>query len=86
MKEFVCRICGEKLDGAYQLQKHRKTVHPDKIRGVGKSIKPQSAVDMILDAQKQIKEALSLITQEQAQLHDRMCILNDMEAKYKKLL
>lgn len=79
-----CSICNEQFERPYDVTKHRKEAH-----GIERS-KPKSsnksAIDMILDAQQQIKQALSKIDEERAQIQQRLLDLDTMAAKYKKLI
>lgn len=86
---YRCNTCDLRFDKPYWLMKHRKAVHPETIRrspGSKEPPKPVTAVDMFIDGQNHIKEAIKLADLELSQLHDRTNYLSDMIAKYKKLI
>ena len=87
-KDLKCSICGEELTSQYWLAKHRKEQHPESVRkyGVKSPPPPSSALDKILLHQRGIQEALREVETERADIQKKLLLLDDLIAKYKKLI
>ena len=89
MTPQTCGICQQPFVNTYQLSKHRKQEHPEFIRNYNRKTQDVisgSAVDKILAAKKQIKDALADLDVERSQCQQKLLDLDNMIAKYKTLV
>jgi len=81
----LCKICGVDQGGAYALAKHRREAHPDQLRKSRVVVTAnESAFNKLLDAKKQMIDALKGLEAERDQHQARILEIDNILAASKK--
>jgi hypothetical protein len=91
MKNYTCKQCGTSVLGRGAMRQHYAEFHPDyispaKAKKQLQQVAGQSVMDKILTAEATMRDAVKDLEFERLTISNRLRELDDMIAKYKKLI